>query len=75
MWTTLAFDPTVLGRWAGKNAERGREGWSLPDWLLRVEAVNFAATMDDTSDLSTQRGASLTALDAGVVTGVGLVTH
>ena len=39
----------------------------MPDWLLRVEAVNFAATMDDTSDLSTQRGASLTALDAGVV--------
>ncbi len=39
----------------------------MPDWLLRIEAVNFAATMDDTSDLSTQRGASLTALDAGAV--------
>lgn len=37
----------------------------MPDWLLRVEAVNFAATMDDTSDLSTQRGASLVALNAG----------
>lgn len=37
----------------------------MPDWLLRVEAVNFAATMNDTTDLSTQRGASLTALDAG----------
>ena len=48
----------------------------MPDWLLRVEAVNFAATMDDTSDLSTQRGASLVALDAGeaVRAGVGAVT-
>ena len=67
LWTTLTFDRTVSGQWAGKNAEQGREGRFLPDWLLRIEAVNFAASMDDTSDLSTQRGASLTALDAGVV--------
>jgi len=35
----------------------------MPDWLLRVAGVNFSATMDDTQDLSTRRGASLTLLN------------
>lgn len=34
-------------------------------WLLRVEGVNFAATLYDTNDLSTVRGASIGLLHAG----------
>jgi hypothetical protein len=37
----------------------------MAGWLLRIEGVNFAATMGDTQDLSTQRGASLTLLNGG----------
>ena len=37
----------------------------MPNWLLRVAGVNFSTTMDDTQDLSTRRGASLTLLNAG----------
>lgn len=37
----------------------------MPEWLLRVDGVNFATTMADTQDLSTLRGGSLTLLNAG----------
>jgi hypothetical protein len=36
----------------------------MPGFLLRVEAVNFTNTLDDTNDLSTIRGASLAMLRA-----------
>lgn len=36
-------------------------------WILRVEGVNFDATIDDTNDLSTIRGGSLALLRLGTV--------
>ena len=62
-WTTAFFDHKVVCYRSSKPEQIGSA--ALSDWLLRVEAVNFTATMDDTTDLSTQRGASLAALDAG----------
>ncbi|MCM5552396.1 hypothetical protein [Pleomorphomonas sp. NRK KF1] len=35
----------------------------MSSWILRVEGVNFAATIDDTNDLSTMRGGSLALLN------------
>lgn len=35
----------------------------MGSWILRVEGVNFGATIDDTNDLSTMRGGSLALLN------------
>lgn len=39
----------------------------MAEWIVRVEAVNFGATIFDTNDLSTMRGGSLAALDVSNV--------
>ena len=36
----------------------------MPEYVLRVEGVNFADVIDDTDDLSTRRGGGLLVLNA-----------
>ena len=72
----------ALGKRAAPNGLRGgatrrmlrneaSRGWDVPDFVLRVEGLNFDATVFDTEDVSTVRGASL-ALEVAV-RGLGAV--
>lgn len=47
----------------------------MPRFLLRLEGVNFATTLDDTNDLSTIRGASLALLRSDRLARSALATH